>query len=79
MPPYQRDLIIGKNALGNWYGFYPIIAEFVSEDIDKIQKRKQSINEETWRYIYGLGLEYKSIKKNVWRDGRPVFSADSAI
>ncbi|WP_242976096.1 hypothetical protein [Desulfosporosinus sp. FKB] len=78
-PPYQKDLIIGQNQLNNWYGFHPIIAEFVSEDIEKIQSRKEMVNEDNWDYVYKLGIEYAKKNPNVWRDGRPMFSKVSAL
>lgn len=78
-PPYQKDLIIGRNKFDNWYGFHPIIAEFISEDSEKIQKRKQIIKDDHWEYVFNLGVEYRSKNKNIWRDGRPMLAKISAI
>jgi hypothetical protein len=73
-PEYQTDLIIGDKNLGNWFGFHPIIAEFVSEDIQKIEIRKQQIDDEQWEYVYNLGKNYFNKYQGVYRDGNPMLS-----
>ncbi len=78
-PPYQKDLIIGKNQLNRWFGVYPIIADFVSDDNDRIEARKSAIKEREWEFTYDLGEAYMSEHPNVFRDGRPEYSFRSAI
>lgn len=78
-PPYQTDLIIGEKNLGNWFGFHPIIAEFISEDIQKIENRKEKIQDEHWEYVYSLGKNYIIKHQGVYRDGRPMFSGISLV
>jgi len=76
--PYQKDLLLGPSNMENWFGFHPIIADFVSEDHENIQKRKHAISDEHWDYVHRLGVEYLTRKPNVWRDGRPMYSKISA-
>jgi len=57
-----------------WSGFHPIIAEFVSDDLSQIAKRKSQISDDEWEYVYQLGLEYLESKPNVYRDGNPYLS-----
>lgn len=73
-PPYHSDLILGPNNTGYWYGFHPIIADFVSDDMEKINKRKLSISDEEWKYVFWLGINYLKNKPNSFRDGSPVYS-----
>lgn len=70
----QKDIILGENNLGRWSGFSPIIAEFISDDIDLIAEKKKKINEELWEYVYKLGLEFRKKYPKECRDGRPIYS-----
>lgn len=74
-PTYDRDLVVGPNALDRWSGFHPIIAEFVSDEEEKIDKRKDAIEESEWIRAERMGLEYFEKRPKVARDGRPIYSA----
>lgn len=76
---YQKDLIPGPNNDNTWRGVSPIIVDFISDDIDTIESKKDQIEKSLWSYVYNLGLEYSKIHPNVWRDGRPVYSSNSAL
>lgn len=69
-----KDLYIGPKELGRYSNFYPLIAEFLSDDMDRISRRKNKINEAEWSRTYILGKEY--IEKNSYRarNGNPYFS-----
>jgi hypothetical protein len=68
---YAVDLVPGP-ARSGWSNFMPLIADFVSDDRDRIESRKRGISEEEWSRaerltqtrIAALGLETA-------RDGRP--------
>ncbi|GFZ30041.1 hypothetical protein CSC2_05670 [Clostridium zeae] len=77
-PKLQEDIILGPNNSGVWFGFHPIIAEFVSDDLDVIEMRKLKIDEKMWEYVYKLGGEYSSKYPNAYRDGRPIYSQNPA-
>lgn len=78
-PPYQNDLIIGEMSLNNWYGVNPMIAEFITDDMDRIKERKDQIDESLWNRVLKLGNEYRTKHNNIWRDGRPIHSKKSAL
>ncbi len=75
---YDADLIPGPENSGRWSGFQPIIAEFVSDDHDRIKRRKAQISEAEWKRAYAMGKAYLKQRPGVWRDGRPGFSFDPA-
>lgn len=75
----QKDVVLGPNNNRRWCGYSPIIAEFVSHDIDVLIEKKKEIDEDMWDYVYKLGLEYRERYPNACRDGRPIFSQKSSI
>jgi hypothetical protein len=77
-PPYQKDLIPGPNARA-WFGFYPLIANFLSDSTKNIQNHINRIPEDHWNYIFRLGNEYMKRFPNIYRSGSPVYSKISAI
>ena len=46
---YDDDLAPGPNNTQRWTGFHPVIADFLSEDIDRLERRKGEIGEDEWR------------------------------
>ena len=75
---YDADLVLGVNQTGQWTGFHPIIAEFVSDDEAKIVARKRAISAEEWQRAYRMGRAYIKQRPGVARDGRPIFAASAA-
>lgn len=67
---FQKDITPGPNCHNTWTGYIPIIAEFITDDIGALEKKKQEIDNETWEYVYKLGVEYQEKKPGVFRDGR---------
>lgn len=69
-----KDLNLGPKELGRYMNFYPLIAEFLSDDMDTISRRKTHIKETEWSHAQNLGKEY--IEKNGLRarNGNPYFS-----
>ena len=76
---YQKDIIPGPRKTNPWTSITPTIGDFVSDDIEIINKRKGEIEEDKWRRTYDLAKEYIHIFPNVYRDGRPTYSGISAI
>ena len=76
---YQKDIIPGPNKINSWTSLTPTIGDFISDDVEEIEKRKNEIEENRWRHTYYLAKEYMSIFPNVYRDGRPTYSGISAI
>jgi len=69
-----KDLNLGPKELGRYRNFYPLIAEFLSDDMDRISQRKTQIEETEWSRTQILGKEY--MEKNGFRarNGNPYFS-----
>ena len=76
--PLTRDLIAGPRNTGNWGWFHPAIADFLSDDLDRIQRRKSQINEKEWERCSAMGNEYLRLKPKMARDGRPGHAGDPA-
>jgi hypothetical protein len=72
---YDADLILGPNWIERWVGFHPIIAEFVSDDLSRIEARKAQIAVEEWSRAASLGAAYLRAKPGFARDGRPVYAS----
>jgi len=69
--PNAPDLIHGRKALGVWGDFVPLIAEFLTDDAEKIEARKQQIPESEWKRIQGIAVaEFE--RPAVVRDGHPI-------
>jgi hypothetical protein len=73
-PRYHEDLILGPNLIGRFTGFHPIIADFVSDDIARIEARKAAISEAEWERTGHFGAAYLALRPGVARDGRPVYA-----
>jgi len=61
----------GRKALGGWGDFVPLIAEFLTDDADKIEARKQQIRESEWKRIEEIATAAFERPASV-RDGRPI-------
>ena len=67
----HADLTFGPNQAGDWSGFFPLIAEFLSDDNDRIESLKEDIDDEEWLHCRELGEEYLDERPGVARPGRP--------
>lgn len=75
-----RDLIPGDRYRGTeWSNFCPFIADFLSDDIDVIEKRKRAISEDEWQRTRQLGMERLRKKPRRARHGNPLYVKDPAI
>ena len=57
-----------------WTLVHPIIADLVSSDTTKIEKRKNEIGDKGYEYIWQLATDYLKLKKGVSRIGKPIYS-----
>lgn len=71
---YSADLTIGPGNSGNWTRFHPLIADFLSNDTDRIGARKREITEDEWSRAAALGNAYLKEKPGVARTGKPYYS-----
>ena len=74
-PDYDPDLILGPQLIQRWTGFHPLIAEFLTDDYDRVEVRKKEIAADEWNRAYAMGTEYTTRRPGVARDGRPVYSS----
>lgn len=72
---YPRDFILGPKLIERWTSFHPMIAEFLSHDLDHIDARKREISEVEWDRAKRMGDEYLQARPGVTRDGRPIYSS----
>jgi hypothetical protein len=70
----MSDLMAGSRQLGRYVNFYPVIAEFVSDDVQRIAARKAEIVEEEWLRCERMGIESLQRFPNRWRNGSPFWS-----
>jgi hypothetical protein len=71
---FAPDLLPGPKQLGNWVDFYPVIADFVSEDDKRLAARKAQIDEEEWERCARQAEEYIRRRPGRSRNGSPLSS-----
>ena len=78
LPDYDPDLILGPKLIKRCTGFHPLIADFLTDDGERVEARKKQISEDEWQRALDMGTEYARRYPRVARDGRPVYSATPA-
>ena len=64
-----KDIFVGKNYLGNWTDFRPLIGDLLSDDTERINLHKSNIPDFIWDYVRKLGNIYWREHKNLARQG----------
>lgn len=64
-----HDIYVGKHYLHRWSNFESSIAEFLSDDIDIINRHKATMPESLWLYVKSLGEDYLLKHPNKTRKG----------
>lgn len=65
----SKDIFPGEKYLGRWSDFYPIIAEFISDDYMISNYHRKHIDDALWDKVKALGLEYIEKHSDLFRDG----------
>jgi hypothetical protein len=68
------DIVEGPASTGRWSNFYPLIADFLSDDSQLIARRKDSIAEVEWQRAARFADALLRQEKVSFRDGRPLQS-----
>ena len=68
---YQTDLNPGPNSTERYGNFVPLIADFLTDDVERLSERKAEIDEDEWHLAEELGQAYLRKKVARPRDGRP--------
>jgi hypothetical protein len=68
------DLVEGPATTRRYVNFFPVIADFVSDDLDLIDRRKRAIPEAEWRRTAHFAKLRLSEPGVTFRDGRPLRS-----
>jgi hypothetical protein len=69
-PP--EDLIPGPRSTGKYGNSAPLIAEFLTDDLNLVEQIKAGIGETEWQRTGTLGDEYLKQNADRARDGRPL-------
>lgn len=72
--PRASDLIPGSNDTKNYANFFPVIADFLSDDRQRIANRKSEILDDEWCRCIFLGFDYRERFPKRWRNGSPPWS-----
>lgn len=67
------DLTPGPGDYERYGNFSPFIADFLSDDSERIIARKSQIEANEWRRAEEMGREYLKQHPNMARNGRPFF------
>ncbi|MGC4034040.1 MAG: hypothetical protein QM754_20355 [Tepidisphaeraceae bacterium] len=73
-----RDLTAGPGTYGRYGNFSPMIADFLTDDAERLQTRKKQIDKAEWQRTWELGRAYLKATPDRARDGRPIFSMNPA-
>jgi len=73
------DLMPGPKDLHNYNNYFPVIAEFVSDERRLIDNRKANISEDEWQRCLEMGFDYLRRFPGQWRNGSPLYSANPAL
>jgi hypothetical protein len=76
--PPAPDLEHGRLSYNHFSNFQPIIADFLTDDLDRLRQRKRRIGEDEWVRTWVLGQRYVEEFGNQARDGRPPFCKQPA-
>ena len=66
-----RDIIPGPYGSGAWANFHPVIADFVTADPARVERRKAAIGEPEWVRAWNLGQYHLVNQPGQVRDGAP--------
>jgi hypothetical protein len=72
------DLVPGERDHKRYGNFIPYIAEFLSEDNERIAARKAEISEEEWQRAEQMGREALQRCDGATRDGSPLLADEPA-
>ena len=76
---YESDLIPGPATTGRYGNFMPFIADFLTDDVERLDKLKTEISEDEWLRTESLGQKYLAEDFARPRDGRPCWSEQPAV
>jgi hypothetical protein len=71
----KNQLVPGPKNTGQWNNILPVIAEFISDDLQQINELKLRVPDAEWKRCYAMGLQYLQTFPGRWRDGRPFFAS----
>jgi len=66
-----RDLALGGRGNPCYLNFWPLIADFLSDDVEKVAARKEQISAREYERCRLLGEEHLRLFNGLARDGRP--------
>lgn len=75
---YENDLVPGAASTGRFGNFRPLIADFLTDDVEQLAERKAKIDEGEWVRTETLGQAYLAEDLARPRDGRPCWSQQPA-
>ena len=75
---YESDLIPGPATTARYGNFVPLIADFLTNDVERLAERKAEISEDEWLRTETLGQTYLTENIALPRDGRPCWCYEPA-
>jgi hypothetical protein len=76
--PRAHDLIFGPNHADMWTNVHPLIADFLTDDVSGLTRRKSLISAIEWTRAVDLANEWLRNSERVPRDGAPFNSMNPA-
>lgn len=76
--PLVPDLEHGRLSYNRFSNFLPLIADFLTDDHDRLRQRKMKIGEDEWIRTWVLAMQYREKHGLEARDGRTLFCMQPA-
>lgn len=70
----QTDIRRGERSTGQFTGFIPLIADFLTDDSQRLSEIKQKIGEDEWVRAHALGMQKLEVRWPPPRNGRPRYA-----
>lgn len=73
-PPLAPDLVPGPESYDRWFNYFPLIADFLTEDMPAVEARKAAIAEAEWQRARSQGARALKANPQPLREGHPYAS-----
>ncbi|MGL4773005.1 MAG: hypothetical protein ACRC2K_05500 [Clostridium sp.] len=74
----EKDITHGPKTYNRYKNFHPVIAEFISDEMDYIEIKKKQVLSHMWDYVYSLGVSAINKENTYFRNGDPLRSSSIA-
>lgn len=75
----RNDIVLAGERTTPFTDFTPVIADFVTDDRERLAELKKTISKEEWKRCYQIGVHAMKQPKTLFRDGLAQLDEDSEL